>query len=145
MCAFNADRSYRYVGSGVKIPEWNDQKYMVGIYLQNNHLIGTIPKWDNWIFPGYINLNFNYKKQTINIIPQNEPAIPSLSTIACPLLIMFEIENWNLNGTIDSLPSNTLCIPWPEMLYKHTPRHLQSYTVLNCQIIISKAPFHLIH
>ena len=144
MCAFDVQWSYRYVATGVKIPEWNDQKHMVGMYLQYNHLIGTIPKWDNWIYPLYINLNFNYKKQSINIIPQNEPAIPSLSTIACPTLIMFGIENWNLNGTIDSLPSNTLCIPWPEKLYNDTRKHLQSYTVLKLSNnnLQGSVPFH---
>ena len=101
----------------LKIPYWNDQKYMSYVSLENIQLDGTIPQWDNWIWPFDIRL----VSLTINtyaaISCKLSGSIPKFNKNVCALLNAFILSNCQINGTIDSFPP-AICIPEnPEIWY----------------------------
>ena len=40
----------------LKIPDWNDQKYMTYVSLSDISLEGTIPKWNKWVWPSNLEI-----------------------------------------------------------------------------------------
>lgn len=109
-CTLVYDLHQSFVQHDVEIPEWNSQKYMITVELQNNKLNGTIPNWDKWVWPMFIKLAGQGVKCSLS------GDLPKFNKHSCPLLIDFIIGGCQLNGEIKYFP-NTLCIPDPKLVY----------------------------
>ena len=81
---------------------------MLGVFLQHNPLIGTIPQWDNWIWPYSISITSITKD--VNVPCELEGNLPQFNdnNINCPLLQYLIVSYCKLNGTIEKFPK-TLC------------------------------------
>ena len=96
----------------LKIPYWNDQKYMTVVLLADISLEGTIPEWNNWVWPFDIQITSSTIETPIYVRTSCWLAgsIPKFNETVCPLLNTFILGNCQINGTIDSFPP-ALCTP----------------------------------
>lgn len=160
-CMVSFDVRGSFYLNAMRIPEWNDQKYMNDLLLEDNYFIGTIPNWDNWVWPCRVDLGRNLAKHRnysvdycqhchdsnkkfehnmTNVI--NGSAIPEFNMNACPTMINFQVSSWNLNGTIGRLPSNTLCIPYAQQLWNIFNVGSQNMIDLSDNHLVGTVPFH---
>eukprot|EP01084_Bolivina_argentea_P028253 52527_1 len=83
------------------IPQWNSQKYIVGFLAADTNLHGTIPNWDQWIWPSEVILAQTYPTSFHRGF---HGTLPQFSSAKCPFLGQLELHNNALTGTVPALP-----------------------------------------
>ena len=109
-CTIVYDLHESFQDNYVQIPEWNNQKYLTTVDLRGNKMNGTIPAWDDWIWPMSIQLAYNESYVSIAIWCELTGNIPKFNKNSCPTMNLFIASGCQLNGSIESFP-NTVCMP----------------------------------